>query len=167
MGKSRKHAGGRPAEYTPEMGERICQRLVAGESVNAMCRDRDMPSSATVFNWLHRAELGEFLEKYNRARRAQADALFDEIPDIADDSSADRKLVTTADGKTAEVVDHEHISRARLRVDARFRWAAKVAPKKYGDRVDVGTPEDDPVSRFFASLGDTILRPRDDDEDVS
>jgi hypothetical protein len=49
-----------------------------------------------------------------------------------DDASGD--YVTTSDGKT--IVDHENIQRSRLRVDARKWAAARLAPKKYGDRVE-------------------------------
>jgi len=51
---------------------------------------------------------------------------------IADDASGD--YVTTSDGK--RIVDHENIQRSRLRVDARKWAAARLAPKKYGDRVE-------------------------------
>ena len=40
----------------------------------------------------------------------------------------------TSDGQT--IVDHENIQRSRLRVDARKWAAARLAPRKYGDRVE-------------------------------
>ena len=67
-----------------------------------------------------------------RAREEQADKLFREIIEIADDASGD--YVTTSDGK--RIVDHENIQRSRLRVDARKWAAARLAPRKYGDRVE-------------------------------
>jgi hypothetical protein len=67
-----------------------------------------------------------------RAREEQADKLFRETIEIADDKSGD--YITTSDGK--RVVDHENIQRSRLRVDARKWAAARLAPKKYGDRVE-------------------------------
>ncbi len=64
----------------------------------------------------------------------QADALFDEALEIADDASGD--WTVDKDGKKG--VDHENIQRSRLRVDTR-KWAAgKMAPKKYGDKLDLG-----------------------------
>ena len=66
-----------------------------------------------------------------RAREEQADKLFREIIEIADDASGD--YVTTSDGK--RIVDHENIQRSRLRVDARKWSAARLAPKKYGDHI--------------------------------
>ena len=67
-----------------------------------------------------------------RAREEPADKLFREIIEIADNASGD--YVTTSDGK--RIVDHENIQRSRLRVDARKWAAARLAPKKYGDRIE-------------------------------
>ena len=69
--------------------------------------------------------------KHHR-REEQADKLFREIIEIADDKSGD--CITTSDGKP--IVDHENIQRSRLRVDARKWAAARLAPRKYGDRVE-------------------------------
>ena len=51
--------------------------------------------------------------------------------EIADDVSGD--WFTDKDGKKG--LDHEHVQRSRLRVDTR-KWAAgKMAPKRYGDKI--------------------------------
>ncbi len=64
----------------------------------------------------------------------QADALFDEALEIADDASGD----WTADKDGKKTLDHEHVQRSRLRVDTR-KWAAgKLAPKRYGDKLNLG-----------------------------
>jgi len=73
----------------------------------------------------------EFQDKYAQAREAQADYLLEELLDIADDKSGD----TYEDAKGNIKVDHENINRSRLRVDTRKWVIAKLAPKKYGDRV--------------------------------
>ena len=66
----------------------------------------------------------------NRARTAQAEAMFEDMLAIADDGSRDRVMV---DGKLR--VDNEVAARSRLRVDTR-RWAlSKLAPVKYGEKV--------------------------------
>ena len=64
--------------------------------------------------------------------RSRRNKLFREIIEIADDASGD--YVTSSDGQT--IVDHENIQRSRLRVDARKWAAARLAPKKYGDRIE-------------------------------
>jgi sugar phosphate isomerase/epimerase len=101
-----------------------------GQSVAEICERRDQPSQQSVYSWLR--ENGHFLERYTAAREQQADKLFREIIEIADDAGGD--YVTTSDGK--RIVDHENIQRSRLRVDARKWAAARLAPKKYGDRVE-------------------------------
>lgn len=98
-----------------------------------VCRSDEMPGEATVYRWL--AEHEDFREKYVRAREAQADAIFEEILEIADDGTNDWTERQNSDGSSYTVVDHEHVSRSKLRVDARKWMASKLAPKKYGDRI--------------------------------
>lgn len=50
----------------------------------------------------------------------------EEIVEIADDGAND------IDG---DKVDHENVQRSRLRVDARKWVAARLLPKRYGDRI--------------------------------
>ncbi len=122
---------GRPTRYTPKVAADICTRLAEGESLRAICRDDTMPSLSTVTGWLFDGKHEEFSEQYALAREVQAEVWADEIVSIADDSSSD--VTTDKDGK--EIVNHERIQRSRLRVDARKWIAAKLLPKKYGDRL--------------------------------
>ena len=70
-----------------------------------------------------------------RARaRGWLPRLADEILEIADDSSSDYVERENKDGSTYIAVDHDHIARARLRVDARKWLLAKALPKMFGDR---------------------------------
>lgn len=123
---------GRPSSFTPEIGDYICEGLANGRSLREMCReDAEMPSQSMVFRWLAQDEV--FREQYARAREAQADAMADEILAIADET--DRDTIDTENGERA---NNEWIARSRLRVDARKWLASKMAPKKYGDKLDVG-----------------------------
>lgn len=128
--KSEKAKTGRPSDFTPELGDRICALLSEGNSLNAICKREDMPSAVSVYTWLRKDEA--FFNNYVRAREDQADTLADQIVQIADDGSNDT-YVTEAG---AEVVNHDHIARLRLRVEARKWVAAKLKPKKYGDKVE-------------------------------
>ncbi len=130
----KKRKTGRPSLYTEALAAEICRRLAEGETLRSLCRDPTMPDKATVLRWLADKKKTDFREQYVYAREMQADALFDEALEIADDASGD--WTEDKDGK--KVVDHENIQRSRLRVDAR-KWAAgKMAPKKYGDKLDLG-----------------------------
>ncbi len=122
---------GRPSLYTEALAAKLCLRLAEGETLRAICRDEAMPDKATVLRWLADKTKTDFRDQYAHARDMQADALFDEALEIADDVSGDWS--TDKDGK--KVLDHEHVQRSRLRVDTR-KWAAgKMAPKRYGDKL--------------------------------
>ncbi len=126
-----KRKRGRPSRYTPELAAKLCERLAEGETLRAICRDEAMPDKATVLRWLGDKTKTDFRDQYAHAREMQADALFDEALEIADETTGD--LTTDKDGK--EIVRHENIQRSRLRVDTR-KWAAgKLAPKRYGDKL--------------------------------
>ncbi len=130
----KKRKTGRPSLYTDALAAEICRRLAEGETLRSVCRDKAMPDKATILRWLADKKKADFREQYVYAREMQADALFDEALEIADDASGD--WFTDKDGK--KVLDHENIQRSRLRVDTR-KWAAgKMAPKKYGDKLDLG-----------------------------
>jgi len=71
-----------------------------------------MPSRETVRAWLK--DNDDFLGQYTRAREEQADFYADEMIEIAD---------TTDDP-----------NKARLQIDARKWKAARMAPRKWGDK---------------------------------
>lgn len=120
---------GRASEFTQEVADAICLRLIEGESLRTICKSEDMPAASTVFKWL--SERPEFSEQYARAREAQADHLAEEILQIADDGEND--TYQTDNGLS---VNHDVIQRSKLRVDARKWLAGKMAPKKYGDKIE-------------------------------
>jgi hypothetical protein len=74
-----------------------------------------------------------FQEQYARARELQADAIFDECLDIADEACNDFVI----DDEGGVKIDHDAINRARLRIDTRKWMAGKMRPKKYGDKLDL------------------------------
>lgn len=102
-----------------------------------------MPNKSTVFRWLAADEA--FRDQYARAREAQADALFDDILDIADDGTNDYMTKTNADGSEYEALNAEHIQRSRLRVDARKWMAGKLLPKKYGEKITHANDPENPI----------------------
>lgn len=133
---------GRPSKYTAELAERICARIIACESLRAICTDDDMPDAATVFRWLASTsdDYVGFREQYARARTMQAEHLVDQILEISDDGRNDwmeRQSEAEKGGGigTGWVLNGEHVQRSRLRVDSRKWFASKVAPKIYGDKI--------------------------------
>jgi hypothetical protein len=73
-------------------------------------------------------------DQYVQACEERADSIFEEIIEIADNTTND-SIITDK----GEIPNNEWIARSRLRVDAR-KWAvSKMNPKKYGDKTDVTT----------------------------
>lgn len=129
--------------YTTALAELICSRLAKGETLSAICKGEGMPAAGTVCDWVAQDVGPGFGEMYARARTAGLDVMADALIEIADDGSHDKRV----DAKGNEIVDLEHINRSRLRVDARKWYLSKMAPKRYGDRVqaEVTGPNGGPV----------------------
>ena len=79
-----------------------------------------MPSKSMVMRWLRDHQ--EFRDQYVRAREESADVLAEEIIEIADRAVR------------GEIDPHA----ARIAVHAREWVAARLKPKSYGDRVQIG-----------------------------
>lgn len=73
-------------------------------------------------------------DRYTRAKQSGLEAMADEILEIADDTSGD----TYEDGSGAVKIAPDVVDRARLRIDSRKWLLSKLAPKKYGDKVELG-----------------------------
>lgn len=135
----------RPSDYTDEIAADICARIASGEPLTRICRDEAMPNAVTVYRWIAANEA--FRNMYARAREDQADTLADEIIAIADDGEND----TYIDAKTGfECTNYDVIARSKLRVDARKWVAAKLKPKKYGDKVqqEITGKDGGPIERI-------------------
>lgn len=125
---------GRPSDYTEELAEIICLRLAEGESLRSVCRDDDMPSKQAVLRWLARNEV--FRAQYVRAKEEGAEAIAEELFDIADDGSNDWMEKLDKDGEAIGYqLNGEHVQRSKLRIDTRKWYLSKIMPKKYGERI--------------------------------
>ena len=134
----KKHPGGRPTDYNQDIVDEICIRISTGEPLVRICREDGMPHLATVYRWLSR--FPEFSEMYAKAKDQAADTLAEEIQDLADQMPMEK---TDKDGNTS--FDSAYIQWMRLRVDARKWVAAKLKPRKYGDRVELAGDKDNPL----------------------
>ena len=106
---------GRPTIYTQALADEICERLAHGETLRKMVLDEHMPASSAVYRWLDSNQ--SFKEQYAQARVKQADYYAEMIVD--------------------EAFGSHDASIGRLRMDA-LKWAAsKIAPKKYGDKIEL------------------------------
>jgi hypothetical protein len=116
MAKAPKTAG-RPSDFSEALADQIVERLGDGESLRSICRGDDMPNKSTVFRWM--AVNSEFATKCAHAREALADVRFEDAWDIADKATP------------------ETVQVARLKIDT-IKWqTSKLAPKKYGERLEL------------------------------
>lgn len=125
---------GRPTSYTDAVAAEIC-RLMAEEglSVRKICEREGMPSRMTVIHWLADERHAEFLRQYACAREALADYHAEATVDIADESD----VVVKHEGEDVTLdLSATAVARNRLRMDARKWYASKLAPKKYGERIE-------------------------------
>jgi hypothetical protein len=111
-----KRRGRPPIEYTEELAERICSRLILGESMAEIAADPEMPSRWKMMDWLAHNE--DFQTRCVRARPLQADGAHD-------------KMVHIENGVLEGRIDP---AAARVVVSSMQWRAAKLAPKKYGDK---------------------------------
>lgn len=126
---------GRPEfPYTQEIANEICLMIAtSNKGIHSISKMKGMPSYPVVWGWLNDTTK-DFSILYARAKKEQQEFLAEEIIDISDDSSGD--ILHTEKG---EIENKEFVSRSRLKVDTRKWLMSKLAPKKYGDKLDVTT----------------------------
>lgn len=103
----------------PALVETICERLANGEALAAICRDDGMPTTRT---WLRWADEDDAVgAEYSRALQARAEHFAAEHDRIR---------------QTA--VDRDSAAAARVQLNGLEFMLSKMAPKRYGERIDVG-----------------------------
>jgi hypothetical protein len=120
--------------FSEALAADICALVAEGKSLRFICQEEKMPSRETVRTWLR--DNPAFSGQYARAYEEYAEGVFEEMLEIADDARNDYVERETKKG-TFVVLDDEAVSRSRLRVDTRKWMLARLAPKKYGDKLDV------------------------------
>ena len=117
----------RQGKRTPEIEERIIDGLSNGIALRVLCREADMPSWRSVYDWINAD--ADFASRVAHARDLGFEALAEDILDIADETLA----------------ISEHVQRSKLRIETRLKLLACWNPKKYGTKqtVDVGNKENE------------------------
>jgi hypothetical protein len=119
--------------FDQKVADLICMMLSEGMSLRQILKADTtgaLPAQSTVYEWLLRHPA--FAEQYARAREEQADTNADEILEIADEMPPE---YTDEKGRTS--LDLTYIQWQKNRIEARKWTAAKLRPKKYGDRMAV------------------------------
>ena len=109
----------RQTKRTPEVEERIIEGLTDGVPLRVLCRQDDMPSWRTVYDWINADP--SFASRVAYARDLGFEAIAEDILDIADDTPA----------------ISEHVQRSKMRIDTRLKLLACWSPKRYGNKQDV------------------------------
>lgn len=122
--------------YTPEQREELFTKIFSaienGDSLRKALASVKL-SSKTFYEWLDYEGNEEKVKQYARACEDRADFMADEILDIADSSEGDLYVDDNGDTK----IDGNTVQRARIQIDARKWLMSKMAPKKYGDKLDI------------------------------
>src|ERR1051326_1917555 len=111
--------------YTRAISDIICTRMSEGESLRAICRDPGMPSEGTVRGWAVR-DVDGFDQRYRAARQMLLEYWADQIVDIADDEESDPRS-------------------RQIRTGVRQWLMSKLAPRRYGDKVQIGGDPESPL----------------------
>lgn len=143
---------GRPTKFTQELADEICAKLATGISARTVLTEEHMPSMNTFWRWIR--EDATFREQYARAKEEAAEAIAEDMFDIADDGRNDYMDIVVG-GQTRTVVDNEALGRSKLRVDTRKWYLSKIMPKKYGDHLKIDS--DSTVTHKFEDMDDAEL----------
>jgi len=117
--------------FGPEVFADIFSRMIEGETLIKICRDPAMPSRKTVCARI--AADSDLQGAYDRAMLLRADYYAESVLDLADNCQVGTKIINK-NGKV-EIVTADMVERTRLQIEARKWYAAKLAPRKYGDRL--------------------------------
>jgi len=155
---------GRGSTYRPEVGEAICERLAAGESLTSIARDESLPTYATILRWVSRHP--DFQEMYVQAREIQAHHFFDEARDVAQAATPGSVWVSRLQfdiirWQTARLAPHKYCERllvdaaisARRAEEDPLRQPMQVVVKRFTDVTPEDEAEADATEAWFEARG--------------
>lgn len=125
--------------WNADMIERLCDEIASGKGIIEVGGTGDFPSAPTIYR--HMANDSDFDTRIARARAAQQDSEADRIIEMAEKATAEDWQVV------------------QLRIRARQWRASKLAPMRYGDKLDlttagkpVGTADDAALAARLAAI---------------
>lgn len=149
----KKSRGGRPSKKTLAVVAAVCERLAAGETLSAICREPGMPGRRTVIEWTERDDAVS--AQVAKARQAGFDAIAEEALRIADTPHMGETVEEDEDGKR-RVKTGDMTAHRKLQVWTRLQLLKSWDPKRYGDRVQQDVMVSD-------SLAERLARARERD----
>lgn len=135
-----------PPEHEAAQNATILKLMSEGYSL----RKAAMSVGLTAAGFLYRtSQDADLSEQYAKARDAMLEKMADDTLDIADQDPA-----MTAEGK----LDGVSVAHARLRVDTRKWLLSKLAPKKYGDKLELSGDAANPIA--IQKIERVIVKPK-------
>jgi hypothetical protein len=127
------------AHNADDKAARVVKHLLAGDPTHKKLLNHRQ----TIYNWM--TARPAFLDQYVRAREEQAESMADEIVAIADETPETAPVFDKDGNQLAIKLDSSYIQWQKNRIDARKWTAAKLRPKKYGDRIVHAGDDENPV----------------------
>jgi hypothetical protein len=112
----------------------VLKKMREGNSLRQATKAANVPVQ-TFMDWVDKDP--ELSGQYAQARADLIDKIADDIMSIAD-----QEMIPTGEGR----VDSAMVQKQRLRVDTRKWLLSKLAPKKYGDKLELTGDENAPLS---------------------
>jgi len=119
--------------HSVEIADRVILALMKGRTLGEICAEPDMPSTAAVHNWI-KADHDGFRARYHEAREIGCQAIADDMVKIVDDRDNDWIVWRDSEGTLHSMLDPERVTRARLRVDTRWKLLCRMLPRTLGER---------------------------------
>lgn len=138
---------GRPCEFSQEIADEICERLISGQLLEEICRLEHMPTRVTVWRWKNRDDIGKaFSNALIRAREEQQWTFKDKMLMTSRDDTKDQTACVTerldkAGNITAIVTetksDNTAVQRHRLQCDTLWRCMQSLNATVFGQKEKV------------------------------
>lgn len=131
----------RKTKYTEDekaiLSEKALELIRHGpaESLTQACKACGL-SAGQFLTWVEK-DNGDLKERYARARVALLDRMAEGLIDISDANPA---ILPTG------AVDSGYIAHQKLKIDTRKWLLSKLAPKKYGDKIEVSGDAENPIA---------------------
>ena len=119
--------GGRPTVYSDDLINKFLGRIMDGRGLVSVCKDPDMPSKSTIYEWLADKEKEGFSDRYIKACTIRAEVIAENVIDKIESVELDK----------------DAIAQARLELDAKKWFLAKLHPTKYGNKTEAVEVNDD------------------------
>ena len=115
---------------TQEKIQEVIKLIAEGSSATSAIKEIGI-SKSTFFGAV--LDSDEIANQYARAMDLRSAIMFEQIEEIADDTSGD----LTFDNNGNPKQNSEFIQRSKLKVDARKWMLARMNPRKYSDRINI------------------------------